>query len=99
MATLSPQKLVHVIANAELEELIVGVIHKHELPGYTAVRARGEGTTGMAAGTLDFETNVVFLIILPEERMDAVLNDLERLQKKGHHLLTFVTDVGLLPRG
>ena len=96
MATLFTEKLVNVIANSELEELVVSIIHKHKLAGYTAVRARGEGSTGMAAGTLDFETNVVFIIILHAEQVEAVLNDLERLKRKGHHLLAFVTDTQVL---
>ena len=45
---------------------------------------------------LDIDSNVLLYVILSEERVSTLLDDLERLMHKGHHLKVFVSDVGLL---
>ena len=93
---LFPEKLVTVITTDVLEEKLVTYIRRHGASGYTIVRARGAGTSMEQTGMLDIDTNIKLHVILPEERMHLLLDDLERLIKKGHHVTVFVADVSVL---
>jgi hypothetical protein len=96
MHTLSPEKLVTIITTDVLEDRLASMVRGCGASGYTAVRARGAGSSGEQSGMLAIDTNIKFHVILPPERMPALLDDLERLMKKGHHLTVFVSDVSVL---
>jgi len=40
----------------------------------------------------------LFLLLVPESKLDQVLADVEKLMKRGHHLATFVSDTQVLRR-
>lgn len=96
MHRLTPEKLLTIIASGALEEKIIQLIRKSKVSGYTVVEARGAGSSGEQTGMLDIDTNILVTVILPEARVPHLLDQLERLIKKGHHLKVFVSDVSVL---
>ena len=96
MHRLFPEKLVTIITNDVLEDHLARTVRNRGASGYTIVRARGAGSSGEMSGMLDVDTNIKFHVIMPEDRLSGLLDDLEGLIKKGHHLTVFVSDVSVL---
>lgn len=96
MHRLFPEKLVTIITNDVLEERLAHSVRDRGASGYTIVRARGAGSSGEMSGMLDVDTNIKFHVIMPQDRLSGLLDDLEALIKKGHHLTVFVSDVSVL---
>lgn len=96
MHRLVPEKLVTVIAPDVLEDRLVTIMKKRGVSGYTLQRARGAGSAGVQSGMLDVDTNLQLKVILPPDRLPRLLDDLDALLVKGHHLIVFVSDVSVL---
>ena len=96
MHRLFPEKLVTMITSDVLEDHLVASVRNRGASGYTIVRARGAGSSGEQSGMLDIDTNIKLHVIIPEERVTGLLDDLEQLIKKGHHLTVYVSDVSVL---
>lgn len=96
MITLYPHKLVSIITLDVLEDRLAEMFHRYGVSGYTIVRARGEGASGERAGTLDFEANILVKVIIPEDKLERLLNGLQRQVAKGYHLTVFVSDVEVI---
>ena len=96
MHRLFPKKHVTIITSDVLEDKIIGFIRARGASGYTIVRARGAGSSGEQSGLLDVDTNIKIHIIMSPERLPGLLDDIEGLLKKGHHLILFVGDVSVL---
>jgi nitrogen regulatory protein PII len=93
-----PMKLINIVANATLEERLVGIADRHGTSGYTVLDARGGGSAGLQTGVLEGESNILFMLVVPESKLNEVLADVERLMKRGHHLAAFITDTQVLRR-
>ncbi len=98
MPLLYPMKLINIVANTTLEERLVSIAEEHEASGYTVLDARGAGSAGLQTGVLEGESNILFMLAVPESRLDAVLVDVDKLMKRGHHLVTFVSDTKVMRR-
>jgi nitrogen regulatory protein PII len=98
MPPLYPMKLINIVANAALEERLVDIAKAHEASGYTVLDARGAGSAGLQTGVLEGESNILFMLAVPESRLDAVLADVHKLIKRGHHLAAFVSDTEVMRR-
>lgn len=96
MTPCYPMKLINIVANAALEDRLVGIADRHGASGYTVLEARGAGSAGLQTGVLEGESNILFMLAVPESRLDEVLADVERLMKRGHHLAAFITDTQVL---
>lgn len=96
MSRLFPEKLVTIITTDVLEDRLIASVRNRGASGYTIVRARGAGSSGEQSGMLDVDTNIKFHVIIPEARASELLDDLEALIRRGHHLTVFVSDVGVL---
>ncbi len=96
MHRLFPEKLVNIITSDVLEDNLVKTVRKRGASGYTIVRARGAGSSGEQSGMLDVDTNIKLHVIMPAEKMPGLLDDLESLTNKGHHLIVYVSDVAVL---
>jgi len=70
----------------------------HATSGYTILEARGAGSAGLQTGVLEGESNILFLIIVDESRLDEVMVDVEKLMKRGHHLACFISDTQVMRR-
>ncbi len=98
MHRLFPEKHVTIITSDVLEQKIVSYIRAAGASGYTIVRARGAGTTGEQSGLLDVDTNIKIHIILPPEKLTGLLDNMEKLRKKGYHFVLFISDVAVMSR-
>ena len=96
MHRLFPEKHVTIITSDVLEDKLIGYIRARGASGYTIVRARGAGSSGEQSGLLDVDTNIKLHVIMPPDRLSGLLDDLEKLIKKGHHLIIFVSDVSVM---
>ena len=96
MTPCYPMKLINIVANAALEDRLVNIADSHGASGYTVLEARGAGSAGLQTGVLEGESNILFMLVVPESRLDEVLADVERLMKRGHHLAAFITDTQVL---
>jgi nitrogen regulatory protein PII len=96
MHRLFPEKLVTIITTDVLEDRLVASVRACGASGYTIVRARGAGSSGEQSGMLNFDTNIKFHVIVPSERLACLLDAIERLLRKGHHLTVYVSDVSVM---
>lgn len=96
MVQFHAMKLINIVANAMLEERLVAIAEAHGASGYTVLEARGAGSAGLQTGALEGESNILFLLAVPEDKLDAVLADVEKLIKRGHHLAVFISDTQVL---
>jgi nitrogen regulatory protein PII len=93
-----PMKLINIVANAALEDRLVAIADRHGSSGYTVLEARGAGSAGLQTGVLEGGSNILFMLVVPESKLDEVLADVERLMKRGHHLAAFITDTQVMRR-
>lgn len=95
MVALYPEKLVTVVTTSTLEDRLVGIFRARGTSGYTIVPARGAGSRGVQAG-LDFDANILVKVVLPPDRLDPLLDDLNGLIRRGHHMTVVVSDVHVI---
>ncbi|MCG6969315.1 MAG: transcriptional regulator [Gammaproteobacteria bacterium] len=96
MHRLFPEKLVTIITSDVLEDRLVASVRNRGASGYTILRARGAGSSGVQSGMLDIDTNIKLHVIVPPQRLSGLLDDLERLMHKGYHMTVYVSDVSVL---
>jgi len=96
MANLYPHKLVNIITMDILQDKLKEMFRRHGVSGYTILRVSGEGGSGESLGTLDFEASIMIKVILPEEKLQRLLDGLQRQVNKGYHLTIFVSDVEVI---
>jgi nitrogen regulatory protein PII len=96
MKTLFPEKLLNVITTRGLQDRLSELVERHGLSGWTVLEAAGAGAQGLQTGTFDADTNILFMVILPTAKLEPVLEDVEDLIRRGHHLTLFVSDVSVL---
>ena len=98
MSQFYPMKLINIVANATLEERLIDIAEAHATSGYTVLEARGAGSAGLQTGALEGGSNILFMLIVAESKLDEVMGDIEKLMKRGHHLACFVTDTQVMRR-
>ncbi len=96
MISLYAEKMLNIICNETLEARLVCMFKKYGVSGYTILTARGEGSSGQHSDMSGFDTNIVVKVILPESKMQVILESIERKLKKGHHLTVYITDVQVI---
>lgn len=97
MRSLEPRKLLTVIAPREFQRFVLESLASSGISGYTVLQATGAGSTGIRSGMLAADANVLVEVILPEERLAAVLQSLDELIDAGYRVKAFVSDIALLP--
>ena len=96
MVELYNEKLVSIIATDSLEEKLVSMFKKYGVSGYTILRARGEGASGIQADMTGFDANILVKVIVPTERLGAILESIERKISKGYHLTVYISDIQVI---
>jgi nitrogen regulatory protein PII len=98
MPPFYPMKIINIIANATLEARLIGIADAHGTSGYTVMDTRGWGSAGLQSGVLEGESNILFMLIVSESKLNAVTTDVEKLMKRGHHLAMFICDTQVMRR-
>lgn len=98
MVKLVSEKLIRIIAAAELEAQLVELSKRRSVSGYTVVDARGAGASGIQPGLMDIDSNVLFLMVVPPEQFDEVMEDLAKIMRRGHHMMVLVSDTEVMRR-
>lgn len=93
MATLYPHSLVNIITSDVLRSKLTEMFRRHGVSGYTIIHVTGEGTS---ASPLDFEASIMVKVILPEDKLQRLLDGLRQQIDRGHHLTVFVSEVEVL---
>ncbi len=96
MITLYPEKLLSIITISSMEDRLVSMFKKYGVSGFTILRARGEGSSGYEADISGFDSNILVKVIVSKERMDPILESIERKLKKGYHLTVYISDVQVI---
>ena len=96
MVNLYPEKLLNIITTDTMEEKLVTSFKKYGVSGYTILRARGAGSSGYDSDISGFDSNMMIKVIVPEHRLQPILESLERRIRKGYHLTVFVSDVQVI---
>lgn len=96
MAKLYPHKLVNIITMDVMQEKLREMFRRQGVSGYTIIRVRGEGRSGESSVILDTEANIMIKVILPEEKLQRLLDGLQRQIDKGYHLTIFINDVDVM---
>jgi hypothetical protein len=95
---LHAKKVVHVVASADIESRLVRIAEKYNHGGYTIYQARGGGATGLQSGMLDVDSNIVFMMVVDEQRSEPILVELDKMIKRGFQMIVYVTDAQVLRR-
>ncbi len=96
MISLYPEKLLNIITISAMEDRLVSMFKKYGVSGYTILRARGEGSSGYEADISGFDSNILVKVIVPKERMESILESIERKINKGYHLTVYISDVQVI---
>jgi len=96
MISLYPEKLLNIITISAMEDRLVSMFKKYGVSGYTILRARGAGSSGYEADISGFDSNILVKVIVPKERMESILESIERKIKKGYHLTVYINDVQVI---
>lgn len=92
------KKVVHVVASADLEQRLVKIADQYNAGGYTIYQARGSGDAGIQSGALDVDSNIVFMMVVSESRLEPILESLDKMIKRGYQMIAYVLDAQVLRR-
>ena len=98
MRSLEQKKLLTIITAHAFKNIVIEVLKKREVGGYTVVDATGVGAFGVQSGVLDSDSNVLIYVILSQARLDLLLEDMDALMSRSYRLKVIVTDISILPR-
>ena len=96
MVKLYSEKLLNIITIDSMEESLLCSFRTYGVSGYTIIRARGAGSSGVHADISGFDSNVLVKVIIPEDKLEPLLESLDRKLKKGYHLTVFISDIEVM---
>ncbi|WP_234968915.1 hypothetical protein [Thiomicrospira sp. ALE5] len=59
------------------------------ISSYTNLSVNGQGDTGLQSGHFDADSNVMFMVMLPEAKFESLINELNQDIRKGYHHFVF----------
>lgn len=83
------QKMIQIITSNTLESRVKKIFRKLGIKSFTFFTVNGEGDSGVQSGHFDADSNVLFMLMLPEESMPALMAELNQDIKKGYHHFVF----------
>lgn len=96
MPQLKPGKVVHIIVNATFERELIKVLKNAGATGYTQIDARGFGYSGVQDGHSEGESNVLFIVLVTEEKAHAIEKKLVSYINRGYPIVSYITDAEVL---
>jgi nitrogen regulatory protein PII len=85
-------KLFHIITSVTLKERIRTILLKVGVPGYTFFSVGGEGDSGFQSGHFDADSNILFMVVVPLDKVEALQERLAKDVKKGYQHMVFSQD-------
>ncbi|WFE69729.1 hypothetical protein P8S54_05350 [Thiomicrospira sp. R3] len=89
------QKMIQIITSNTLEPRVKKIFRKLGIKSFTFFAVNGEGDSGLQSGHFDADSNVLFLLMLPEEQMPDLMEELNNDIKKGFHHFVFSVNAEL----
>lgn len=93
---MEKRKLVTIVTEQSIEQLVVADIKKLGAHGYTAVAASGEGSRGARKGDWDLNKNVRIEVICEENVAKAIVDHLMKTYYQDFAMIVFLSDVEVL---
>jgi nitrogen regulatory protein PII len=87
-----PMKLFHIITSITLKERVKTILNKVGVPGYTFFSVAGEGDSGFQSGHLDADSNILFMVVVPQDKVEALKERFAKDLKKGYQHMVFSQD-------
>ncbi|WP_044406674.1 P-II family nitrogen regulator [Thiomicrospira microaerophila] len=83
------QRLIQIITSNILENRVKKLFKKLGIKSFTSFGVNGEGDTGLQSGHFDADSNVLFMLLLSEEKMLELVEELNKDIQKGYHHFVF----------
>jgi len=96
MSQSCSEKLIHIIVSSILEERIEEILERSGVDGFTSFDVRGSGSSGLQSGHLEGESNVMFMVVVPDRIYPVLVDNLNQLMRRGHHMMVFSSDVAVI---
>jgi nitrogen regulatory protein PII len=90
------QKLLTIITEAALENLLVEDLQRLGAKGYTIVDARGKGSRGVRSGDWELGRNIQIEVICTAAVADAIIAHCVKTYYDNYAMILFVSDVGVV---
>lgn len=96
MPQISKGKAVHIIVNATFERELIKMLKEAGATGYTQVDARGFGYSGVQDGHSEGESNVLFIVLVTDEKAEIIMKKLVSYIKRGYPIVSYMNDADVL---
>ena len=89
-------KLLTITCEILAQENVLDILHKHKVSGYTSYEVNGDGARGIRGQGFQNEKNVKIEIVLPEEKLQDIVEELTRTMFSDYAIIVYVSDVGVV---
>lgn len=90
------RKLLTIVTESIIEDLVVEDLRKLGARGYTAVEARGEGAFGARQGEWDQNTNIRIEVVCEETTARTIAERLVESFGQNYALIVYISDVEVI---
>ncbi|WP_321275811.1 P-II family nitrogen regulator [Thiomicrorhabdus indica] len=96
MPQMQQGKAVHIIVNSTFERELIKVLKEAGATGYTQLDARGFGYSGVQDGHSEGESNVLFIVLVTDEKAQVIEKKLVSYINRGYPIVSYITDANVL---
>lgn len=89
------QKMVQIVTSSTLRMRVKDIFRKTGIKSFTSFIVSGEGESGVQSGHFDSDSNILFMTLVPEENMNALIEELNKDIKRGYHYFIVSLDAEL----
>lgn len=89
-------KLLTVTCETLAKPLVLDIIKKHRVSGYTSYQVDGQGSQGTRSSSVSTEKNTKIEIILSESKCSDIVEEIARTMFSNFVIILHVSDVGIV---
>lgn len=93
---MQPKKLLTIITESILEDIILGDIQQLGAKGYTVLQARGKGARGIRNADWDQSQNIVVEIICTSAVADSIIEHLTKHYYANYAMVIYLSDITMI---
>ncbi len=93
---MEKRKLVTIVTEENIEQLVINDVKKLGAHGYTSVSASGEGSRGTRKGDWDLNKNVRIEIVCDDSTAHAIVEHLMKTYYQDYAMIVYLADVEVL---